>query len=39
MEQCILNGNAQDETEPKPACSLASSLVAGRILSLFKHFK
>jgi len=39
MEECILSGNAQDEAEPKPASLLASSLVAGRILSLFKCFK
>jgi len=31
MEQCILNENAQDKAEPKPACSLASLLVAEEI--------
>jgi hypothetical protein len=39
MEECVLNGNEQDEAEPKPAWSLASSLFAGRILSFFHHFK
>jgi hypothetical protein len=39
MEKCVLNGNEQDEAEPKPTCSLASSLFAGRILSFFQHFK
>jgi len=33
MEQCILNGSAQDEAEPKPVLALASSLLAGRIKS------
>jgi hypothetical protein len=33
------NGTAQDEVEPKPACSLVSLLVIGRILLLFKCFK
>jgi hypothetical protein len=33
MEQCILNGSAQDEAEPKPVLALASSLFAGRINS------
>jgi hypothetical protein len=33
MEQCILNGSAQDEAEPKPVLALASSLLTGRIKS------
>jgi len=31
MEECILNGGLQDETEPKPFPSLASLLVTGRM--------
>jgi hypothetical protein len=38
-KEYILNGNAQDEAEPKPGCLLARSLVTGRILSLLKCFK
>jgi hypothetical protein len=32
MEPCILNGSGQDEAEPKPVPSLATSLVAGRMI-------
>jgi hypothetical protein len=31
MEECILNGDAQDEAEPKPFPSLAILLVTGRM--------
>jgi hypothetical protein len=31
MEECILNGDAQDETLPKQVPSLASLLVTGRM--------
>jgi hypothetical protein len=31
MEECILNGGAQDEAEPKPVPSLASVLVTGKM--------
>jgi hypothetical protein len=31
MEECILNGGAQDEAEPKPVLSLATLLVTGRM--------
>jgi hypothetical protein len=31
MEQCILNGSAQDAAKPKPVLALASSLLTGRI--------
>jgi hypothetical protein len=33
MEQSILNGNAQDEAEPKPVSWLASPVDAGRMKS------
>jgi hypothetical protein len=36
-EQRILNGNAQDEAEPKPVRSLASSLGAGKRKSFIFH--
>lgn len=40
QEQCIVNGSAQDEAEPKPVRSLATSMVAGRMKSfVFKGFK
>jgi len=33
MEQCILNGSAQDVAEPKPVLALASSMHAEKIKS------